>query len=191
MKRFLWFFLVALLATPAMAGSSFNGIDKTSNGRLVVHFGSQGDAYVNQAGGSFIGTVQSSTGVVTNQTTYTAFSNSLTLTFTPTKTGNYKISTVPTCDSATASIRSFFRIQPTSGSPTTIFSQEVSFDSGSGTNNLVNIPIPISLWRVDTLLAGSAYTYTLQAHADNATSVINCFFGFPTNGTVLIAESLN
>lgn len=45
MKRFLWSLLAVLASTPAFAGSSFQGMDKSGN-FLVAHFSGGGDVMV-------------------------------------------------------------------------------------------------------------------------------------------------
>jgi len=112
----------------------------------------------------FIPEYYASSKVNTNSTavtsgTFTTFSNSPALSFTPTETGVFKVYCIPHIHESSSGDRSRVRIYKTSGSGTLILENQASV----GIDSATDIGVSIYTESLYTLTGGVAYVFDVQA----------------------------
>lgn len=128
-----------------------------------------------------VGTPVTSDGA-TSSATFATPTNPVTVTITPQRTKRYRISAVVPVQNSGANNQTSTQIAATSGSPTVIFSQ-TCFSQDAATLNKIHAP-----YTIVGLVAGSAYTFTLQMKVNAGTGTITS--SAPANGNALVAEEL-
>ncbi len=127
-----------------------------------------------------VGTPQTSNGTSTS-TTFAAPTNAPTITFTPGKTGRYKIYCSGIAQSNSPVEDNYFRINATAGSPVVVFSEESVFTTVTS-----GYRVPFSVYQVAWLTAGTSYTFQLEVHVTAGTVTLTN--SFLASGLALIAE---
>lgn len=157
-----------ILATEATAGTWASAVTEISLTPIIT--GHQ----------TLVGTAQTSSGTSTS-TTFAAPTNTPTITFTPGKTGRYKIYCSGIAQNGTAVEDSSFRINATAGSPVVVFSEESQFTApGAGYR------VPFSVYQLVWLTNATSYTFQLEVKVTAGTVTVTS--ANLTSGIALIAE---
>lgn len=128
-----------------------------------------------------VSSVQSSTGTLTGAG-YAAFTNYPSLTFTPSRTGRYRISGGYTVSDSTGSSDWSIRLIATSGSPTVVYSKEPAITQTTAAFNVEVCPFTIC-----DLIAGTSYTFRPEGKTSAGTLTLS---NSSNNGSVVIAEEI-
>lgn len=129
-----------------------------------------------------VGNAQTSNGTSTSAT-YAAPTNTPTLTFTPGKTGRYKLS----CNallSNSGTNTDYCTLVATSGSPVVVFAQDAMKDS-TGADHVGPTPCYTVVW----LTAGTSYTFEVQVKTNGGTVTLRN--ASVPNGLAIIAEQMD
>lgn len=134
----------------------------------------------------WVGAAVNAAGTVNNTSFAALATNSITLTFTPTRTGNYKISYGGISTQSQNSTTGAATIAVTTGAIVAALAQ---CDMYISTNNTATAEVPFFIYRVDTLTSGVTYTYTLQMKAGTGT-ITNQAQRVAAPGLSILAEAL-
>jgi hypothetical protein len=126
----------------------------------------------------FVGTPQTGDGAISSGT-YTSLG--VTITFTPTHTGKYRVYGMSPMYTSSTSVRADVIIQASSGSPTVNFAQ-VANVSTTGYED-------VYVYTIVTLTASSSYTFQMQAKVTSGS--VTSSGSTTTNGVALIAEQID
>lgn len=171
---------IAITLATETANTVFAG--PTSGGAATPTFRALVAADIPTITSLFIGTAQTSNSVSTD-TTFQEPSNAPSITFTPTVSGKYKIWCSLIHQGGTSGNEYYARLQSISGSPTSLQFHDSAFNAVA-TNEQQNVEV----WRIDTLVAGTSYSYKVYMKGDTGTGTLNN--SLAGNGTAIVAQRL-
>lgn len=129
------------------------------------------------------GTPQTLDGAVTN-VAFTAPTNQPVLTFTPARSGRWKIWCNAPISSATILAVVGVRLNATAGSPTLVFGGDANFSQA-----VAALPTPVYCFGIYDLIAGTSYTFKLELKA--SLGAITLSSSAVANGTAIIGEEFS
>lgn len=129
-----------------------------------------------------VGTAQTVAGT-TASATYADPTNQPSLTFTASVSGQYMV-LYQGIWAIGAAATAGARLNASVGSPTSVFSQEAALVAAAASESVACIA-----YRIDTLVAGTSYTYTVQGKVSGAVT-LTFANNLPTNGSAIVAIQL-